>query len=271
MRVAVGGLGFDVRVGGPADGVPVLLLHGFPENARMWDGVAALLDGCRTIAPDQRGYSPAARPPDVAGYRVTELVADAAGILDALGVADAHVIGHDWGAVVGWQLAARRPGRVRSLTAVSVPHPAAHAAAMRTDPEQAEKSRYIAMFRSAGAEERLLADDARRLRRMFGPLPQAEDFVAPLRGPGALTAALNWYRAMSAADLPGPVAVPVTYVWGTEDAAVSRAAAESCASYVTGDFTFVELPGADHWVPEKQPAAVAAAARTRMAATPGGP
>jgi pimeloyl-ACP methyl ester carboxylesterase len=202
---------------------------------------------------------------------VTELVADAVGILDALGVGAAHVVGHDWGAVVGWQLAARHPARVRSLTAVSVPHPAAHAAAMREDPEQVEKSRYIAVFRQPGIEERLLEDGARRLRRIFGPLPRAEEFVRPLTAPGALTAALNWYRAMSRQDLVGPVAVPTTYVWGTEDAAVSRRAAESCADHVTGDFTFVELPGADHWVPERQPAAVAAAALTRMAAAPGGP
>ena len=262
---------FDVRVGGPADGVPVLLLHGFPEHAGMWDGVVDLLPEHRTIAPDQRGYSPGARPAGVEAYRVTELVADAVGILDALGVGAAHVVGHDWGAVVGWQLAGRHPERVRSLTAVSVPHPAAHAAAMRTDPEQREMSRYIAVFREPGAEERLLADDARRLRRMFGPLPRAEEFVRPLTEPGALTAALNWYRAMASRDQVGPVAVPTTYVWGTEDVAVSRRAAESCADHVTGDFTFVELPGVDHWVPEREPAAVAAAALTRMAGAPGGP
>ena len=271
MRVPVGRWVFDVRVAGPDDGVPVLLLHGFPENAGMWDGVVGLLPGHRTIAPDQRGYSPGARPADVAAYRVTELVADAVGILDALGVGAAHVVGHDWGAAVGWQLAGRHPDRVRSLTAVSVPHPAAHAAALRTDPEQREKSRYLAVFREPDAAQRLLADDARRLRRLLGPVPGAAEFVRPLTEPGALAAALNWYRAMSSGDLIGPVGVPATYVWGTEDAAVSRRAAESCADHVTGDFAFVELAGADHWVPEREPAAVAAAALTRMAGASGGP
>ena len=266
---------FDVRVGGPADGVPVLLLHGFPEHAGMWAAVVALLPGHRTIAPDQRGYSPGARPAGVGAYRVTELVADAVGILDALGVGPAHVVGHDWGAVVGWQLAARRPERVRSLTAVSVPHPAAHAAAMRTDPEQQEMSRYIGLFRQPGAEERLLADDARRLRRMLAggeqdsgiPAESIEEYVAVLSAPGALTAALNWYRAMSSDTRVDPVGVPTTYVWSDGDVAIGRTAAEACANYVTGDYRFVELPGITHWIPEQAPEQLTRAILDRIAST----
>ena len=271
QRIEVGGLSFDVAVGGPA-GPAVLLLHGFPENSRMWDGVLPALHaaGLRTVAPDQRGYSPGARPEAVAAYAIGEIVGDALGLLDALGLPAAHVLGHDWGAVVGWYLAAKHPDRVRSLTAVSVPHPAAHAAALRSDPEQQRLSAYIRVFRLPEvAEATLLADDARRLRRLFRPLPdEATDvFVRPLLEPGALSAALNWYRAMSRRDQDGlgPVRVPTTYVWGTSDAGVGRTAAEACAEYVTGEFESVELPGMSHWVPEQEPETVARHALARIA------
>ena len=266
-QVRVGELRFDVRVGGPADGPPVLLLHGFPENASMWSGVEPALHaaGLRTIAPDQRGYSPGARPDGVEAYSMHRVVADALGLLDAYGLARAHVLGHDWGAAVGWNLAGRHPDRVATLTAVSVPHPASHAAAMRDDADQQRRSGYIAVFRRPDAEDLLLAEDARRLRAMFGQAP-AEDFVRPLTEPGALTGPLNWYRAMSRRDLDGlgAITVPTTYVWGTEDLAVGRAAAEDCANHVSADYRFVELPGVSHWVPEQEPATVARLALERI-------
>jgi pimeloyl-ACP methyl ester carboxylesterase len=266
-QAVVGGLTFDVRVGGPADGPAVLLLHGFPENASMWAGVEPALHaaGLRTIAPDQRGYSPGARPPEAADYAIARVVADALGLLDAYGLGTAHVLGHDWGAAVGWHLAGRHPDRVRTLTAVSVPHPAAHAAAMRDDPDQQERSRYIAVFRRPDAEDLLLADGARRLRAMFAPV-DPEPFVRPLTAPGALTGPLNWYRAMSGRDLAGlgPVTVPTTYVWGSADIAVGRAAAEDCAHHVAADYRFVELPGVSHWVPEQEPDTVARLALERI-------
>jgi pimeloyl-ACP methyl ester carboxylesterase len=270
VRVDIRDLAFDVRIGGPANGPAVLLLHGFPENSGMWEDVVPALQaaGLRTVAPDQRGYSPGARPADVEAYSMHRLVADALGLLDALGIRRAHVLGHDWGAVVGWHLAGRHPDRVGTLTAVSVPHPAAQFAAMREDPDQQQRSGYIAVFRRPDAEDLLLEDGARRLRRMFRPLPDAtaETFVRPLTEPGALTGALNWYRAMHSADLDGlgQVTVPTTYVWGTEDIAVSRAAAEACAGYVTADYRFVELDGVSHWVPEQRPDLVSGLALERI-------
>jgi pimeloyl-ACP methyl ester carboxylesterase len=272
MRIPLGGLTFDVAVGGPADGRPVLLLHGFPENSTMWDDVLPYLHaaGLRTFAPDQRGYSPGARPADVPAYAVGELVGDVLGLLDALELPAVDLVGHDWGAVVSWHVAGRHPDRVRTLTAVSVPHPAAYAAALRRDAHQQRLSAYILAFRvPVVAERTLLAHDAERLRRMFAPLPDEDTdrFVRPLTEPGALTAALNWYRAMGRRDLDGLGAVPVptTYVWGTGDLGVGRAAAQGCAGYVTGEFELVELPGVSHWVPEQEPGTVARLALARIA------
>jgi pimeloyl-ACP methyl ester carboxylesterase len=278
QQVDVGDLTFDVRVDGPEDGQPVLLLHGFPETSLSWAAVTPKLTaaGLRTNAPDQLGYSPGARPDEVAAYSTPSLAQVTADLMTALGVDRADVVGHDWGANVAWALAAWHPDRVRSLTAVSVPHPAAYTVAYRTDPEQKERSGYIRLFWQAGkAEDVLLADDSRRLRRMLSggegdsgvPADAIDEYVAVLSAPGALTAALNWYRAMSSKDRVDPVGVPTTYVWSDGDVAIGRTAAEACANYVTGDYAFVELPGITHWIPEQAPDQLAAAILDRIAST----
>jgi pimeloyl-ACP methyl ester carboxylesterase len=270
-RIGARGLTFDVHAGGPPDGEPVLLLHGFPQHSGEWDAVRPALHaaGLRSYALDQRGYSPGARPVAVEDYRMTECVADALAVLDALGVDAAHVVGHDWGALVAWHLAAGHPDRVRTLTAVSVPHPAAMAHALATDPEQRERSAYIALFRRVDTAERVLLDDAAaRLRQLFTGLApvQVEAYVGPMLAPGALTAALNWYRALSTVGFPTaePVAVPTTFVWSDGDVAIGRTAAAACAGRVTGDYRFVALPGVSHWIPDEAPAALAEAILARV-------
>src|SRR5450631_2916889 len=218
MEITVGALTFTAMSAGPSDGPPVLLLHGFPEGARCWSDVLVLLSdaGLRCVAPDQRGYSAGARPDGVEAYGLDLLVADAVGMLDALGVRHVHVVGHDWGAVVAWALAARHPQRVRSLTAVAVPHPTAFGDALRGDADQQQRSAYLRLFREPAPrpETVLLADGGARLRAMYeGSTLTSEEvaaFVDPLLAPGALTAALNWYRAMDREDFAkvGPVSVP---------------------------------------------------------------
>ena len=274
QRVDVGDLTFDVRVDGHDDGRPVLLLHGFPETSASWARVTPLLTeaGVRTYAPDQLGYSPGARPAEVEAYSMPNLAQVTADLMTAMDVPRADVVGHDWGANVAWCLAAWHADRVRSLTAVSVPHPSAYTAAWRDDPEQQERSAYIRLFWQAGkAEELLQEDDFRRLRRMFGPEEHSgvpaeavDEYVAILSAPGALTAALNWYRAMSSGRTVEPVAVPTTYVWSDNDVAIGRVAAEGCAQFVTGDYRFVELPGITHWIPEQAPGELAAAILDRI-------
>jgi pimeloyl-ACP methyl ester carboxylesterase len=276
LRTDVGDLTFDVRVDGPEDGRPVLLLHGFPETSASWAAVTPLLTqaGLRTYAPDQLGYSPGARPADVDAYSMQNLAQVTADLMTALEIPVADVVGHDWGANVAWTLAAWHSDRVRSLTAVSVPHPAAYTAAFRVDPEQKERSAYIRLFWQEGkAEEVLLADDARRLRRMYdvensGISPETVDeYVSVLSAPGALTAALNWYRAMSSATRLDKVGVPTTYVWSDGDVAVGSTAADACAEFVSGDYRFVTIAGVTHWIPEQAPEQLAAAILDRITAS----
>ncbi len=270
-QVTVGDLTFDVRFAGPEDGDPIILLHGFPETSLSWNQVAPRLaeEGLRVIAFDQRGYSPGARPEGVEAYTTDLLTADVLGVADALGIDTFHVVGHDWGAVVAWLVATHHPERVRSLTAVSVPHLAAYNAALRDDPDQREKGSYIKLFRQPGkAEDLLLADGARRLTAMYGdavPIALVVRYVAQLAEPGALTAALNWYRAMGADLATTPTTrVPTSFVWGEHDMAIGRVPAEACGDHVDADFRFVELTGIGHWIPEQAPDSLAEAILVRV-------
>ncbi len=264
------GLRLDVVLHGRDGATPVLMLHGFPQSARSWRAVAGHLadEDLLLVAPDQRGYSPGARPADVAAYGIEELVADALAVADDLGLGRFHLVGHDWGSSVAWVLAARHPERVLTLTALSVPHLAAFGRALATDPEQQRLSSYIKRFRRPGeAEEVLLADDAAGLRAIYDGAVPAEDveaYVALMRG-GALTPALSWYRAMGA-DLGGtpPVRVPTTFVWGEQDRATAEAAALGCGAFVEADYRFVRLPEVGHWSPDQVPGVVAEEVRARV-------
>ena len=253
LRLPVGdGLVLDALEEGPADGPVVLLLHGFPQSSwcwrRVWPALAAA--GLRVVAPDQRGYSPDARPVEVQAYRMTALVADAVAVLDAMGADRAHVVGHDWGAAVAWQLAGRHPDRVRTLTAVSVPHPLAFAAALRADPDQRARSRYMKDWQDPGAEAVLLDGG---LAAVLGGDPDGERYLRALAEPGALTAALSWYRAQSLADLDGlgPVTAPVLHVWSDADPALGPVATYATAQHVAGPYRLEVLQGVGHWVPER--------------------
>lgn len=266
MRVAAGDLVFDVEVSGPDDGDPVLLLHGFPQNRHAWDRVVPALNaaGCRTIAPDQRGYSDGARPLGADSYALPLLAGDALGILDALGIESAHVVGHDWGSAVAWHLAARHAERVRTLTAVSFPHLEAYWYALRHDPEQRRLSQYLAYFVSPESTAGLLADEAAQLRSLFGDAVdpvQVRHYLDLHTRPGVLDATLNWYRSgslLAEHEGLGPVTVPTTYIWSDGDLAASRTAVDRTALHVTGPYRFVLLPGITHWQPEQAPERVTA-------------
>lgn len=255
------GLTFDVRDAGPADGDPVVLLHGFPQDSTAWDRVVPALHqhGLRTLAPDQRGYSPMARPRGRGHYRLRETADDVVALLDAAGLGSAHVVGHDWGGIVGWALGAWYPERVRTLTALSVPHPGAMARAMATS-DQALRSSYVGLFQLPVLPERLLlAGNGAALRGVLrrGGLPDdaVDRYVRRMREPAALTAALNWYRALpwSGRDPVGRVRVPTLHVWSTGDAFLGRAATEDTARFVDAPYRLEVLEEVTHWIPELAP------------------
>lgn len=250
------GLTFELTDSGPADGRPLIALHGFPEDRHAWDQLAARLTpaGNRVLAPDQRGYSPGARPAGRRPYVVPELAADVLALADAAGADRFDVIGHDWGAVVAWELAGRFPDRIRSLTALSVPHPRAIQDAARHS-DQLLRSWYMLVFQIPVLPESVMrmvgaATAARRLERDGLDAESARRYAARLADPGAAEAAINWYRALpyGARDRLPVVTVPTLFVWGERDHYLSRFSAERCAAYVSGPFRFEAVPET-HWLP----------------------
>mgnify|MGYP001069778037 CR=1 FL=1 len=240
-------------------GEPIILLHGFPETSIMWANLTERLasEGYRCFAPDQRGYSPNARPKGVENYIYQELASDVIALADALGFGRFHLVGHDWGSVVGWAAILLYPERIHSWTAMSVPHMDAFRSALADDVDQQQRSQYIAFFRTPGqAEKTLTANDFELLRALWASIPsdQVKEYITVFSQPGALTAALNWYRANSfnleegyQGALFGPVWHPTLLIWGNQDIAVGRTAVVRTEQYMKGPYRLVEL-NAGHWL-----------------------
>ena len=257
-EVRLGELAFPVRTAGPDDGEPVILLHGFPQMSQTWSPYLARLAaaGFRAMAPAQRGYAATARPPGVDDYALDLLVADVLGVAEGLGVDRFHLVGHDWGGVVGWALAATSPDRLCSLTSVSTPHPCALASSLWRS-LQLGRSWYVGFFQLPKLPERLLsARNGTLLRRLLrdSGLPDAMvgAYAGAMLQPGAMTAALNYYRALrvSRTIAVGRITVPTLYVWSTQDTALGPVAARATEGQVDAPYRFEVLDGASHWIPE---------------------
>ncbi|MEZ4333048.1 MAG: alpha/beta hydrolase [Myxococcota bacterium] len=256
LHIAVESNVFRAREHGPRDGPLVLLLHGFPQSSAEWKSQLAALGGAgyHAVAPDQRGYSPRARPEGVDAYRIERLVADVLGMADALGAGRFHLVGHDWGAIVAWHVAAHHPERLASLGIVSVPHPNAFARALdpKSGTDQPTRSNYIAGFKQPGAEAAMgeaflrMAFDASGLAGH-----EVGDHIRVLTEPGAMRAGLDWYRAYDFERQSAPaIRVPTLFVWSTDDPALGREGAEWTADSVEAAYRFVVIEGGPHWLPE---------------------
>jgi pimeloyl-ACP methyl ester carboxylesterase len=260
------GLTFTADVLGPTGGPLVLLLHGFPESRYSWRAALPALAaaGYRAVAPDQRGYSPGARPDpaDLSNYAFDRLVADVIEIAAAAGYDGKrfHLVGHDWGGQVSWGVADKHPERLASLTILSRPHPSSfRRALLKEDGDQKHRSRHHRAFLDADTSKLLLADNARRLRDgLFGqgvPAAALEEHLSVLGNPEALEAALAWYRSNKglAADI-GTIKVPTLYIWGDADATVGPDAAYGTGEFVGAAYAMEVLPNVGHFVMDQAPA-----------------
>jgi pimeloyl-ACP methyl ester carboxylesterase len=251
------GLSFTVDVAGPAAGVLVLLLHGFPESRHSWRAALPELAkaGYRAVAPDQRGYSPGARPDPahLDNYLFDKLVDDAIDIADAAGAAGKrfHLVGHDWGGQVSWGVAHRYPERLASLTVMSRPHPLSFRRALQEDPDQKNRSRHHGKFLEPDTADKLLGDDAKAMREgLFGQSAESvKQHLSILGRKPALEAALAWYRANKglSGDF-GTIEVPTLYLWGDADATVGPVAAHGTGAFVGAAYAMEVLPGVGHFV-----------------------
>ena len=260
--ISTNGIKLHTVLAGPADGTPVVLLHGFPEFWRGWlNQVEPLSDaGYRLIIPDQRGYNLSDKPKGVKSYSVDTLVADILGLIDALGYDKVHLIGHDWGALVAWAFAIWHPERLHKLGILNVPHPAVMFNFLSKDSEQRRNSWYIFFFQLPWLPENFLRKNDWRngVRALMGSSKKGSfrktdilEYKAAWAQPGAITAMINWYRAAlrHRPRLPKDprISVPTLMLWGTKDTALSHRMAQPSIDFCD-DGKLVLIETATHWV-----------------------
>jgi epoxide hydrolase 4 len=252
---------------GPADGPLLVLLHGFPEFWWAWrHQIAPLAErGYRVVAPDMRGYNRSDAPQEVAAYRLDVLAADVLALADGYGADRFRLVGHDWGGLIAWAVAASHPGRLERLVVMDAPHPDLWAKQALKHPTQALRSTYVAFFQLPWLPEAALgALDFAGLRAMVlgsarrdalkpGEIERYTEAWA--RHPGSLTAMLNYYRALRerpAPACPARIAPPTLVLWGEQDAFlehhVARTAVELC-----DNGRLVVVAGATHWLHLEEP------------------
>ncbi len=259
-RVTRGALSFDVVDGGPADadddGPAPARVPADLARAGVRSPSACTRPACARSRPTSAATPPAPARTGRAAYRLEHLVDDAAALITSSGAGSVHVVGHDWGSVVAWALAAHRPELVRTVTGVSVPHPAAFLAGMLHG-TQLIHSWYMGAFQLPRLPEALFADEARMaaiLRRTGASAEAAHRDAAALSG--AMTGPLNWYRALPLAA-PGytrrPVQRPSLMVWSDADGFITRAAVEQNPRFVLAPYRLEVLSGVSHWIPDEAP------------------
>jgi pimeloyl-ACP methyl ester carboxylesterase len=268
-RIRVNGVTLHVAIAG--EGPPVILLHGFPEHWRSWRHQFGPLAaaGFQVWAPDLRGYNESDRPREREAYALPHLVDDVAGLVHATGAARAHIGGHDWGGMIAWAFASQHPELTERLLICNAPHPGLYVGTLR-HPDQFLRSWYVPAFLVPGlAEWALSAGGFRALRRMFthGPARRSaftrtdvDAYVAAMATPGALTAALDYYRANAGLGKTRAGHWPIIrsqtlVVWGERDPALSLVQVERLPRLVP-NLTVRRVPGAGHWVPNEAPEVV---------------
>ena len=260
LKVEANGIEFYLDTAGPADGPLLLLLHGFPEIAYGWrHQLVALADlGYRVVAPDQRGYGLTSKPGGVAAYRLDVLAGDVVALADALGARTFSLIGHDWGGIVAWRVASDFGERIERLAILNAPNLDVTTKHLQAHPTQLLKSAYVAFFQVPIVPELALRAGnsallASALRNTSRPGTFSDEELEVYRTawsqPGAMTAMLNWYRALP--SLPRResrrIAAPTQIVWGDRDSALDASLAEDSAS-LCDDVRIHHIADATHWV-----------------------
>jgi pimeloyl-ACP methyl ester carboxylesterase len=238
-------------------GEPVILLHGFPETSHMWEGVLLSLaaKGYRCLAPDQRGYSPGARPEDIKSYGINDIASDVVALADLLGFSKFHLVAHDWGAGCGWTVVQLYPDRVQSWSALSIPHMAAFDRAKKTDPDQQRRSWYMGFFQIPMIPELMIglatAGNPPSLWKDSSP-EEVADYLTVFGSFEGRKATINWYRANRELLVQyGDVFLPTLSIWGNQDIAIGRAGVEMTQQYMKGEYTLIELD-AGHTLVQEQ-------------------
>lgn len=254
-KIPIENLEFDCRVSGNEQNELILFLHGFPETSIMWEKLMGKFSslGFYCIAPDMRGYSKNACPKGVKNYTLKKLGQDILNLADAVGKNKFHLVGHDWGAGIGWYVVFNNHDRILSWTGLSVPHMSAFGKAIRLDKDQQKRSRYIKGFLLPLLPEMMLRqNNFQKFKRLWAHSSpeEVENYLSVFRKKKSLTAALNYYRAnigKSNNDRVGDIEAPTLFIWGQNDFAIGSFAVESGHKYMKGPYTFLALHGG-HWL-----------------------
>lgn len=265
--IKTNGITLHVVTAGPAEGQPVVLLHGFPEFWYGWkEQIPALAAaGYRVIVPDQRGYNQSDKPKGIKEYVIYKMVDDIVGLIEALGYTRANIIGHDWGAIVAWSLAILHPERVEKLGILNVPHPVVFQNTLRSNIGQLFKSWYVFSFQIPGLPEWIMSmgdysSAANMIKRTGKPTTfsdaDLEKYKAAWRHEGALTGMINWYRAYIQKPPTRPenvrLAMPTLMIWGAQDQFLSVVMAQPSIEFCD-DGKLVIIEDATHWVQHDAP------------------
>ena len=259
VELQANGFTFRCRTCGMENtGDPVILLHGFPETSHMWIEVMLSLaaKGYRCLAPDQRGYSPGARPENIAEYEIDKIASDVIKLANLVGFSKKfHLVAHDWGAGCGWTVVELYPDRVQSWTALSIPHMAAFDWAKKSDPDQIKRSWYMEFFQFPLIPEQIFGLLTGSSPSSFWKLStpgEVTDYLTVFGTFQGRKAAINWYRANH--ELPieyGDVDLPTLFIWGNQDIAVGKAGVEATKQYMKGEYSQIELD-AGHTLVQEQ-------------------
>jgi pimeloyl-ACP methyl ester carboxylesterase len=269
-RLQANGWEFRIRVAGMNNkGKNLILLHGFPESSMMWEELLhqAAQAGYRVVAYDQRGYSPGARPSQIADYQLDSLSEDVLAIAKQLGFKKFHLVGHDWGAAVGWLTTMNQPKRVLSWTAMAVPHLAVFFEGVLYDPEQKKRSAYFKFLQMPNEPEKVfLSNKQARLKKMLENLPAShqQDYLQIFADSGAFGAAVNWYRAMDIEKFVRektfgkPILRPTLFIWGTQDAVIAPTIIPQQKKWIKADYQELSLDTGHNLIQQKPQAVIQA-------------
>lgn len=259
MHIEIDNLSFDCRISGNEEDDLVILLHGFPESSFMYHKLMEDLSelGYYCMAPNMRGYSEGARPAGISNYSIDKLSKDIMDIAHYTGREKFHLVGHDWGAVIGWQIVHDNPEAILSWTGLSVPHTQSFFEALLNDKDQIKRSRYIKLFQIPVVPElKMKSKNFKILREMWDvhSMEEVEDYLSILNGNKALTAMLNYYRASSeltkkakTRKILGDIHVPTLFIWGKNDEAIGEESVKNGHKYIKKEYTYLELESG-HWL-----------------------
>jgi pimeloyl-ACP methyl ester carboxylesterase len=263
-RIKANGFEFFARVSGMKNtGKNVILLHGFPESSIEWEALIKIAadSNYRVLAFDQRGYSPNARPSEVSEYHINKLTEDVFAVADAVGFNTFHLVGHDWGAGIGWKVAMDKPERIITWTALSVPHLGAFFDGVLNDTIQAKRSGYFKFFQKKYLPEFLLTfAEQQGMKKLLISLPenQKKENLSIMAEPYALTAELNWYRAMDVESFvrnkvfEKEITCPTLFMWGKKDEVISETVIKQQTKFIKGKYKEISLDAGHNLIQEKE-------------------